>query len=114
MSNEIKIPTNLSECFEQLNKILSEAPDGDWFKEAEEDEAIEQSHHGLGTWIRNNWGLWEDSGDLHKYFHRLGLNHPDDMSGVILKSYHRHLNDKDLELDGQIKYYAEFWKNNEE
>lgn len=110
MSEKIR-PTKLSECFKQLDDILSEAPDGDWFKSAEEDDAITQSHHGLGTWIRNNWGLWEEEGQLHSYLKHLGLNHPDDMSGVILTSYHRHINDIELGLDEQIKHYIEFWKN---
>jgi len=112
--NEKTQPTKLSECFEQLNNILSEAPDGDWFKDAEEDDAIAQSHHGLGTWIRNNWGLWEKDGQLHEYFTKLGLKHPDDMSGVILTSYHRHLNNKEIGLDEQVKHYIEFWKNNQQ
>lgn len=112
MSEKI-IPTKLSECFEHLDKILNEAPDGDWFKSADESDAITQSHHGLGTWIRNNWGLWEESGQLKEYFKKLGLQHPDDMSGVILTSYHRHLNSKELELDEQIKHYIEFWRNQE-
>jgi len=112
MSEKI-IPTKLSECFKQLDDILSDAPDGDWFKDADEDDAIAQSHHGLGTWIRNNWGLFEEDGQLHEYFTKLGLKHPDDMSGVILTSYHRHLNNKELELDGQIKNYIQFWKNNQ-
>jgi len=110
MSEKTK-PTKLSECFKLLDNILSEAPDGDWFKEAEEDDAIAQSHHGLGTWIRNNWGLWEEDGMLHEYFTKLGLKHPDDMSGVILTSYHRHLNNKEIGLDEQIKHYIKFWKD---
>jgi len=108
--NETIQPRKLSECFSHLNDILSEAPDGDWFKEAEESDAIAQSHHGLGTWIRNNWGLWEKNGQLHDYLKNLGLKHPNDMSIVILTSYHRYLNSKSLELDSQVRYYIEFWK----
>jgi hypothetical protein len=111
MSESIDIPSNLSECFRQLDKIMSEAEDADWFKSAEEDEAVIQSHHGLGRWIRNNWGLWSQDTKLFEYFTNLGLHHPDDMSSVILTSYHRHLNDKKLSLDEQIKYYIEYWKN---
>jgi len=110
MSEEIKKPSSLSECFESLDKILSEAPDGDWFKSASEDEAITQSHHGLGQYIRNNWDLWVEESVLHQYFKNLGLHHADDMSGVILTSYHRHLNKKELGLDEQVKHYIEFWK----
>jgi len=49
---------------------------------------------------------------LCEYFTKLGLSHADDMAGVILTSYHRHLNEKDLNLDTQINHYMEFWKNN--
>lgn len=113
MSEETKKPTNLSECFEQLDKILSEAEDEDWFKSATEKEAIAHSHHGLGTMIRNDWGLWVEDSDLHQYLKNLGLKHADDMSSVILTSYHRKINGKELELDEQVKYYIEFWKKQE-
>lgn len=112
MSEEIKIPNNLLECFEQLDKMLSDSEDADWFKATEEEEAISQSHHGLGRWIRNNWGLWSKDSKLYDYLLKLELSHPDDMSSVILTSYHRHLNDKELELDEQIKFYIEYWKEN--
>lgn len=59
--------------------------------------------------MRNNWGLWSGS-RLAKYFNEMGIFHPDDMSGIILTSFHRHLNGKDLQLDQQIKYYQEYWE----
>jgi len=111
-NKEIVIPKTLSECFEQLDGILKDSEDRDWFKSAEENDAIAQSHHGLGEWIRNNWGLWKGDNELHKYLLKLGLSHADDMSGVILTSYHRHLNKKELDLDAQINHYMDFWKNN--
>jgi hypothetical protein len=111
MSEEIKKPNNLSECFERLDEILSDAEDGDWFKAADEEDAVIQSHHGLGRWIRNNWGLWSADTNLYEYLNKLGLHHADDMSAVILTSYHRHLNKKELELDEQVKHYIEFWKD---
>lgn len=112
MNEQINKPTNLSECFTQLDKIFSESPDGDDWRDESEDKAIADSHHGLGQWIRNNWGLWSEESSLHQYFKKLGLKHADDMSGVILTSYHRHLNERELGLDDQIKHYIEFWKNN--
>jgi len=50
-------------------------------------------HHGLGTWIRNNWGLWGGS-RLQKYFSDKGITHPDEMSSVVLFHYHDWLNGK--------------------
>lgn len=112
MSEEIKVPNNLLECFEQLDKMVSDSEDSDWFKSADEDDAITQSHHGLGRWIRNNWGLWSKDSNLYNYLSNLGLTHPDDMSSVILTSYHRHLNNMELELDEQIKFYIDYWEKN--
>jgi hypothetical protein len=60
-------------------------------------------------WIRNNWRLWGGS-RLSKYFNDLGIFHPDDMSGIILNSYHRFLLGQDIKLDDQIDYYKDYWK----
>lgn len=111
MSEEIKKPNKLSECFESLDNILAESVDGDWFKTADEEDAVIQSHHGLGRWIRNNWGLSSSDSNLYNYLAKLGLKHADDMSALILTSYHRHLNKKELELDEQVKQYIDFWRN---
>jgi hypothetical protein len=59
--------------------------------------------------MRNNWNLWTKS-RLKRYFNRKGIYHPDDMSGIILKSYYRHLNDIDIDLKNQIKYYQNYWE----
>lgn len=57
-----------------------------------EEEFTVNTHFGFGMWIRNNWNLWGGS-RLSIYFNQKGIHHPDDMSGIILVSYHRHLND---------------------
>ena len=112
MEEEINKPTNLSECFKCLDDIFKDSPDSDWFETSGESEVIAQSHHGLGQWIRNNWNLLSEESTLYQYFKKLGLKHADDMSGVILTSYHRHINKKELGLDEQIRQCIEFWKNN--
>ena len=40
----------------------------------------------------------------------LGIYHPDDMSGIILDSYHRYLTGKEIKLEEQIKFYQDYWK----
>jgi len=60
-------------------------------------------------WMRNNWGLWRGS-RLSKYFNEMGVFHPDDMSGIILVSYHRYLTGNEIKLEEQIKYYQDYWK----
>ncbi len=69
---------------------------------SEDDMAL--YHHGLGTWIRNNWGLWEGS-RLSVWFQKKGIEHPDIMSGIILTSFWRHLNGKPIGLEEQFRYY---------
>lgn len=107
---ETQIPNNLYGCFENLNKIMDSAEDAEWFKNAPEEEAVTSSHFGLGGWIRNNWSLWNKGTPLYEYFKNLGLWHADDMSSVILTSYHRFLNKKDINLNEQIEHYINYWK----
>jgi hypothetical protein len=48
-------------------------------------------HHTLGRHIRNTWGLWTSS-ELAKHMTDVyGLRHPDDISGKIISSFHKHL-----------------------
>ncbi len=103
----VYIPENLDACFRELKKILSPELIKEMRTGTEND--IIKYHHGLGMWIRNNWGLWSGS-RLKKYFNDLGIHHPDDMSGIILTSFWRHLNNKPIKLKEQIKYYQDYWK----
>jgi len=103
----IYIPTDLKDCFKQI--------DGFWVdsiktqvREMTEDEFTSEAHFGFGMWMRNNWRLWGGS-RLSKYFNDLGISHPDDMSGIILTSYHRYLSGKDIKLEEQISFYMAFW-----
>lgn len=66
-------------------------------------------HHGLGRWIRNNWGFWKKEGPLYSELVKLGLEHPDDMSGLILESFHRKKTGKPLNLEGQVNRYQAYW-----
>ena len=77
-----------------------------------EDDMI-QYHHGLGTWIRNNWALWPN-GRLSKYFNEGGIKHADDMSGIILTSFWRHLHSQPIKLDEHIEGYKKYWRDLED
>lgn len=103
---EVIVPTTLEEAFDHLGKL-----DGiEDFKTADPAEF----HHGLGRWIRNNWGFWTGKGPLFAWFVSLGITHPDDMSGIILESFHRKLHDKPLDVEGQVQHYKDYWKKAEE
>ena len=73
---------------------------------SEEDLAL--YHLGLGMGVRNGWGLWGDSRLAH-HFREIGIQHPDDMSAIILDSLWRRLHDQPPDVDGQVEYYQEYW-----
>ncbi len=60
-------------------------------------------------WIRNKWSLWDKESPLYQYCKKLGISHADDMSSFILTSFHRLINDKELDLAEQVKQYANYW-----
>jgi hypothetical protein len=84
--------------------------DKDSFRIKPEQEAVTTLHFGVGLSIRNGWNLWKGKNALVKYFKSVGIFHPDDMSSIILISFHRHLNGNDIKLDEQVKPYQDYWK----
>lgn len=110
--DRIYIPQDLEDCFIQIDKMLNDSLKTE-FKQNSEDEFTSKTHFGLGIWIRNNWNLWSDS-RLSKYFNDKEIYHPDDMSGIILTSYHRKLTNNNINLESQIHYYKTYWKVAEE
>jgi hypothetical protein len=104
----VYIPKDLEDCFKQIDSFWSDSTKLK-VKNRTEDEFTGKAHFGFGMWMRNNWRLWGGS-RLSKYFNELGIDHPDDMSGIILNSYHRYLNSKEINLNEQILKYKEYWK----
>ncbi|HNY07345.1 MAG TPA: hypothetical protein PKL64_04585 [Bacteroidales bacterium] len=88
--NGLYIPKNLEECFLELNKLLK-PKDIETIKNLKSKDDMNLYHFGLGTWLRNNWGLWGGS-RLQQYFFKKGIDHPDNMSGIILSYYYDWLN----------------------
>ena len=104
---KVYVPKDLPDAFTELDKMLSPTLTAEMRKGSE--KAMWQYHMGLGMWMRNNWGLWKGL-RLAKWFNHLGISVPDDMSGIILVSYWRHLHHKPIGLQAQIKEYQEYWK----
>lgn len=77
-----KIPTNLKEAINELNKIISKED-----KEYILEHGALSVHHSLGRWIRNNWGLWENDSILKFNMVKLGFIHPDDISNYIIEEF---------------------------
>ena len=109
--NEDYVPKNLNDAVRYLDCMWSEKDKAE-FKNIPEDEAVSELHFGTGKAIRNNWGLWKKRKNrLKLYFNIRGISHPDDISSIILTSFHRHLNNREIELKTQIKSYKEYWDN---
>lgn len=100
----ITVPNTLEEAFQELNN----AEGISIFANETEDDIIGY-HHSLGRVLRNEWGLWGGTNALCKFFNSVGIKHADDMSSIILTSFHRYLNNKEIKLDEQLLYYWKFW-----
>jgi len=102
-------PKNLLDCIKLLLK-----EDFGKFKDCDEKDIL-YYHHTTGRKIRNDYDIWNKESELHKWFNSIGINHPDDMSGIILITFHRILNRKPVKLKKQIDGYTKYWdheKNN--
>ena len=100
-------PATLDECLVMLADRLPEDV-VEAMRNGTEADMIHY-HHGLGTWIRNTWGLWS-RGPLYSHFRDRGLEHPDDMSAVILTSFWRRLHGQPLRFEEQVQSHQAYWR----
>lgn len=107
----VVIPNTFEECNEVLNKTLLPA-DQIEFMNLSKDKII-ITHNTLGRWIRNKWGLWTE-GPLYLNMQSLGFQHPDDMSGTIIKEYWLYLNNLPSEVKEDLIKYDKHWRELEE
>ena len=102
------IPKNLKDCIRVLDSILPDSTKAQYVA-IDESAFSSASHFGMGLTIRNTWGLWRGS-RLSEYFVKKGVHHPDDMSGIILRCYHRHLTGKPMRVHGLIRHTRHAWR----
>ena len=103
------IPKNLKDAIEYLSCEWSES-DKTEFKNKEESDAVTELHFGTAMGIRNGWELWKGKNRISRFFKSKGISHPDDISSIILTSFHRRLNNKPIDLNSQIEYYKSYWE----
>ena len=102
---DVYIPKDLEDAFVEL-KRLSHPDDLRKFAAAEETEVCRKLHFGLGKWIMSNWQFYNGSRFSH-YIKGQGVTFPDDMAQFVLRSFHRHLNEVDLETEVLALEYSE-------
>lgn len=105
MINGVYIPIDLEDAFYELER-LTDVDMINKFQSAPEDTVARKLHFSLGRWITRNWGFYEGSRMSH-FLKEKGLAFPDDMAQCIIVSWHRKLNEKEIDLPGQIMVYQE-------
>lgn len=104
-----KPPKNIDEAIAYFEKTWTEKKKEE-FKSKPERTAVLDAHHSVGMWIRNEWIRGKRDTLLTNQFNDLGIYHPDDMSSIILTSLHRKLNNKPIDIEGQVQQYKDYWK----
>jgi len=103
----VYIPKDINDSFKELDAMLSKELKDEMKENSLQD--MSQYHFGLGVWMRNNWGLRSGS-RFSKWFEMKGILNPDDMSGIILKSYYQYLTNQPITLNEQIEFYIRYWE----
>ena len=106
-----EIPTNLEECCQKLDEILSQEVK-DKLK-ASSDNDLGKFHMGLGLWIRNNWIYPCENGKIAELLYDNGCSSADEMSGIILRNYRHYLitgESAESVKDLVINYWFDFWR----
>jgi hypothetical protein len=104
------IPTNFNDALDYMDCVWK---DKEEFKNKSEKDAVADAHFAGGQWIRNDWELWKAKNSLYKQFKSLGITFPEDISSIILTSFHRRLNHKDIDFNGQVKEHKEYKRRDE-
>jgi len=100
--------TPLDEAFTSLQKQLKKRHIKR-FKNTEENLATANAHMGIGLYIRNFWIRNKSKQELIDFFDSLKIRHPDDISDIILTSFHRKLNNKPIHLEEQVYQRHAYW-----
>ena len=90
--NQKQWPTTIDEA---VSVVIAMLPDEDRSSIAAMPESeLMGMHFGLGMWIRNNLGLWQDHGALMQSVrnHNPGAQ-PDDVSTMIIENVWKRLRD---------------------
>lgn len=101
----VYIPKDLEESFRELIR-LSPKESLEKMAAAPETLAAKKLHLGLGKWMAHNWSFYEGS-RFSAYLKSLGISYPDDMIEFTIISFHRHLNNRDIEIEERAKIYID-------
>lgn len=106
------IPKDLYDAFRELDKLM-DAQAKKTFMAFSDEEVDRRTHGTLGVWLENKWSLSEGS-RLSEYFRKMKVPHYDYMIGIIIRSYHRHLHGRDLQLKEQVLAFRKLWNKRQQ
>lgn len=70
-----------------------------------------QLHFSLGMYLRNEWGLWDKDSIINMWFRKTyGVDHADDVSGIIVECLINDLTGKPRRDKILAKQFVEHWK----
>lgn len=109
-SADLPLPHTLDDALSTLERVLSAEMQVKMRAGREQD--MLDYHFTIGLWLRNHWlhgGLEERP--LRRWFRTTyGELQADDMSGIVLTSFWRRLNDRPIDVKGQVlelrRWYA--------
>ncbi len=104
-----KKPVSIDEAILYFEKKWSDKQK-ESFKTLPEKTAVEEYQLSTGIWIRSEWLANKNDTTLLHQFKILGIDDLHEMSNIILTSLHRKLNTTEINLEGQVKYFIDFWK----
>jgi hypothetical protein len=96
------LPATLADCLRTLEQILPADLQVKMRSGREED--MVHYHFSVGRWLRNEWINGLEDKPLRRWFetnHQVRFS--EDMSGIVLTSFWRHLNDRPLDVEGQVR-----------
>jgi len=101
------LPVTLEEAVLELMKKMPEY-DMHTMLQMDEDHFMAEAHHSLGRTIRNKW-IHIPMSRMRVWFKNSGIEHPDDMSSIILHCFYRYAKGMPLRLDDLVNKKIEHW-----
>jgi hypothetical protein len=101
-ADQFRLPATLAESLRALERLLP-ADVQAAMRQGREDQMLDY-HHPVGRWIRNEWLDGFGEKPLRRWFeHTHRVQYSDDMSGIVLRSFWRQLNDRPLDVEDQAR-----------
>ena len=97
------IPSDLNDAMKTLDGIIPEDSKEEYATQSE-DFVVERLFFSFGRWLAINWGLYDGS-RFSLYLQKLGVDQPDGQKELVMRAYHRYLNEQDLDVRDLVTRY---------